>query len=902
MRSLLLLLTLLFISCSVDDGKPSGILFEYDTEHPQMVKIIPEENGVPLGTENSNVKFSENPKMNVIFTYSFSISKNEVTRKEYAELMAGDYYSVKDSGNLPQTNVTYYDAVLYANARSISEGYDSAYVYSSAILDANGNCTYLEDLFFDPSKESYRLPTEAEWVFAASQNWNPGEGWNNLNSDYHVHEVCTADINALSICDMAGNVLEWVNDYLGYFKDTTLTNYVGSSEGNSLGERIIKGGSYHKFPNQAQLYSRGDVYSVTSSTKAEYVGFRLAFGRIPDPLFFDSKTDNFNQVKIMAQASNIKEMAKTYNLKLAFVNKKSGSLVYVDYSKMGILIHEIKDTLKVNHPDISPDGKQVAFCTGLEGVSGRSQVYVRDLNPSGSNLVRLDVENAAIPRFRVLPSGDTVIVYVSDAGNNKEEGEWKQKSTWQVPFKNGKFGTPEKLFDGSYHGGISEDGSLAVTGARLLRANHNGKELVWYNGEQACNVSLSKDNKKQTLFLDFASKTGKEFSGTSYSVHEYLWLADSTGKIKKYIAAPKGKTWDHTEWSNMEDIAAASVVNQLGMEESIYMINTNNSSILKLIEGSDIFHPSLWIEKIDLSYFQNEMNLDSAGFYYTEGNPYYFELMQVKMEMFWKMKDTIDFVIWGSSRTREGLIPNNLSSVNAINMSHLGNRSYSSIFFLENYVFNHVPNLKGVAIALDIDLWHDFDDFHKTIFTESKGYAYDQNHDFWVNGLPSSFVKWLDYTYPVSDDLYMPYMQNKGYNYNGDLSTIPEGEVALSMDSLWSNYPSDIITKNLDFFESFLKKAAEKNIYVVGVIAPQVPGYKNTGSYGCYGPKRSVAMDVIQKVKELEEKYSGFHLLDEYKMNENDYSYKMFYDFDHLNNIGATQLTFRLDSLLKTLP
>ena len=55
MRSLLLLLTLLFISCSVDDGKPSGILFEYDTEHPQMVKIIPEENGVPLGTENSNV-------------------------------------------------------------------------------------------------------------------------------------------------------------------------------------------------------------------------------------------------------------------------------------------------------------------------------------------------------------------------------------------------------------------------------------------------------------------------------------------------------------------------------------------------------------------------------------------------------------------------------------------------------------------------------------------------------------------------------------------------------------------------------------------------------------------------------------------------------------------------------
>ncbi len=902
MRSLLLLLTLIFISCSLDDGKPSGVLFEYDQEHAQMVKIIPEENEAALGTDDSNVKFSESPKMNVNFTYSFSISKNEVTRKEYAELMGKDDYLPEDSGSFPQVNVTYYDAVLYANARSLSEGFDTAYTYSSAIFNANGNCSFLEGLLFDSSKEAYRLPTEAEWVFVASQNWKPSQGWNNLNSDYRVHDVCTADINALSICDMAGNVMEWVNDQLGYFKDTTLTNYVGSFEGNSLGERIIKGGSYHKSPNQAQLYSRGDVYTVTSSTKAEYVGFRLAFGRIPDPMYFDSKNDNSYEIKLAASANNIKEMANTYNLKLAFVNKKSGSLVYVDYSKIGTFVYEYIDTLEVNHPDISPDGRHVAFCTGLEGVSGPSQVYVRDLNPTGSNLVRLDVDNAAIPRFRVLPSGDTVIVYVSDAGNNKEESEWKQKSTWQVSFKNGKFGTPEKLFDGSYHGGFSEDDSLAVTGARLLRANHNKQESVWYNGEQACNVSLSKDNKKQTLFLDFASKTGKEFAGKSYAVHEYLWLADSTGKLDKYIAAPIGKTWDHTEWSNLEDVAVASVVNQLGMEESIYMINTKTSSTLKLVEGSDMSHPTIWGEKINLSYFQNELNLDSAGFYYTEGNPYYFELMQVKMEMFWKMKDTIDFVIWGSSRTKEGLIPNNLSSVNAINMSHAGNRSYSSIFFLENYVFNHVPNLKGVAIALDIDLWHGFDDFHKIIVTESKGYAYDQNHDFWVNGLPSSFIQWLDYTYPVSDDIYTPFMQNKGYNYNGDVSTIPEGEVALSIDSLWSNFPSDIITKNLDFFESFLKKAAERNIYVVGVIAPQVPGYKNTGSYGCYGPKRSVAMDVIQKVKELEEKYPGFHLLDEYKMNDNDYSYKMFYDFDHLNNIGATQLTSRLDSLLKTLP
>src|SRR5574344_2747815 len=724
MRSLILLFTFLFISCALDDGKLSGNLYEYDAERTGMVRIPAKDQFVLLGTNDSTAPLNDRPSMKVKFTYSFSISKNEVTRKEYIELMGGKSSSVQDSGDLPQTNVTYYDAILFANAKSVNEGYDTAYTYSSALFDSEGNCTYLEGLLFDPLTEAYRLPTEAEWVFVASHNWKPSQGWNNLNSDYRAHEVCTADTNKLSICDMAGNAMEWVNDWLGNLLDTTLTNYVGVPDGGSLGQRVVKGGSFKNAPENIKLSSRGDVYTVTSSTKSDYVGFRLAFGVIPSPTWVNDAGLSLSRISILASSSQVKSITGTYQTKLAFVNYETGNLAYIDYSNSTLTVTEIVDTLPAFHPDISPDGKSVAFCIKSEGVSGTSEVYVRDLNPNGTNLVKLNVPSAAIPRFRVLPSGDTVIVYVSDAGNNKEENEWKQKSTWQVPFKNGQFGKPEKLFDGSYHAGFSEDGSLAVTGARLLRANVNGKESIWYNGEQACNVSLSKDNKKQTLFLDFVGKTGKDFAGKSYAVHEYLWLADSTGKIDKYIAAPKGKTWDHTEWSSIEDVAVASVVNQLGMEESIYMINTNNSSILKLIEGSDMSHPSLWIEKTDFSYFANELNFDSAGFYYAEGNPPHFEVMQAKMEMFWKMKDSIDFVIWGSSRAKDGIIPDALSSVKAINMGHTGNRLYSSVFFLENYAFNHVSNLKGVAIGIDIDIWDGYDDHHEAYFSASKGYAY----------------------------------------------------------------------------------------------------------------------------------------------------------------------------------
>src|SRR5574344_896750 len=900
MRSLLLLFTFLFISCALDDGKPSGVLFEYDQEHEGMVRIGAKGQFALLGTNESSAPVNDRPSMKVKFTYNYSISKNEVTRKEYAELMGGKSRSVQDSGNLPQTNVTYYDAVLYANAKSVNEGYDTAYTYYSAIFDDNGNCSFLEGLLFDPSKESYRLPTEAEWTFAAQKGWNTSSAWTNVNSEYRSHDVCSLDANDYELCDMAGNAMEWVNDWLGNLLDTTLTNFVGAPDGGSLGQRVVKGGSFKNAPENISLYSRGDVYAVTSSTKSDYVGFRLAFGSIPSPVWVSGSKASLSRISIEATSSEVKMITGTYHTKLVFVDNETENLAYIDFSNATLSVTEIQDTLPVFHPDISPDGKSVAFCTKSEGVSGTSEVYVRDLNPNGTNLVKLNVPSAAIPRFRVLPSGDTVIVYVSDAGNNKEENEWKQKSTWQVPFNNGQFGSPEKLFDGSYHGGFSEDGSLVVTGARLLRANVKGKDSVWYNGEQACNASLSKDSTKRTMFSDFGGQTGADFVGSSYGTHERLLIADSTGTLIQSIAAPENFAFDHSEWSNIKNIAVSSVTNRNGAHSALYLISTEDSSLLKVVEGNELWHPSLWVNSKTVA-LNTSLSSDSLGVYLVSNATDVQSIFRVKMELFWKMKDDVEIIALGSSRTEKGIDPLYFKDYNVINMATPGILDQKTInYFAKNYAINHAKKLKYIVLALDLDGWIYNGTGVSHIFQELPGYIYDANHDFWKEEQPESIVEAIGNSLAPPAVFFDLYTRNQGAFFEPSESW-RDFPPLIAYDTLWAEEQPELIEQGKEYVLDLIKETENHGIKLIGIIFPQSPHYKKTGTFGRYGMSRSQAEKIIAWLNQVQKEYNHFILMDENKMGNHDYTDEMAFDYDHLSVIGATQLSSRLDSLLHTL-
>lgn len=864
---------------------------------------------VELGTNSKSAKVNERPQMDVRFSYDFQLGKHEVTCGEFNNLMGGKKGVKIDCENdsLPAVNVTYYDAILFANAKSKKAGFDTAYTYSSAEFDKDGHCILLNGFAFKNNVDAFRLPTEAEWVLAASISFNAENSWNAGNSNFKAHKVCLKE-DENGLCDMAGNVTEWVNDWLGYFRDTTITDYVGAPDGGTLGQRIVKGGSFHNEISAITLYARGDVYTVTSSTRADYVGFRVAFGAIPNAVWMGNNgMANSSVIVPLASSAILRSFSGSYKVKLALRNDVTGNLAYIDYSSGILSVVEIEDSIDVYHPEISPDGKYVAFCTGLEGLPDESSVYVRDLNAEGSNLVKLDVPSAAIPRWRVLKNGDTVIVYVTNADNNESSKTFKSNSTWQVKFSDGKFGKPTKLFDGAFHGGISDDDSLTVTGARLLRArfamkNSNAKskivDTVWYGGNQACNASLNKMT-KQTLFLDFSGATGEEFVGSKYRVHERLFIMNDEGKLVSSIGAPSGWTFDHSEWVlNNEDAAVVTLVNADGAHRIIALLNTKDGSMTTLVEGDELWHPCLWVDNNVSATEDALLDLDSAGVYFVEGEDWEHEVVGFKMSMLWKYKDDVEILCVGSSRIEDGVAVKKIQSGYALNMGHPRNDMNASLYIAENYGLNHLKKLKTIVVSLDLDLWQNTTGFSDLLFLDEPGFVYDKNHSFWKGEEMNHFADIIESAIPFSVAVRNSYAETRGWQSN---ASIEWGQPLVEVDTNWSDVQMDALAWNLNRLSDFVKKMGENHINVVAVVFPQNPKYRNTGAWGRYGPRRSVAEKYLKSVAELAKENSNFTLFDENKNGDHDYSDKMALNTDHLSSAGAEQLTSRLDSLLKTL-
>lgn len=873
------ILFLFLVACS-DSNSSASSNSHAGEKLDDFIHMPAAKSAVILGSNSEKAPAIDRPQMNVNLDYDFYFARHEVSCDEYAKYMDLPEDS-SCSGNYVVTGMTYYDAVLYANARSKAEKMDTVYTYARILRDAQGACINLVGLQFNPEKEGYRLPTEAEWVYAFSELYNP----DSLNDDFTVYAK------------------EWVNDWLGSLRDTIVTNYIGAPNGGALDEHVVKGGSYNSMGQLViDFSSRGDIYRVSASSRAHYIGFRLAYGKIPSAFWMNSQGSSVhNSQSILTTPQDVHHAVGSYRVKLAYRDNVSGHLVVLDFNNGKPMLVEMDDTLSVFHPDISPDGKWIAFSTGTEGISGNSQVYVLQFGSTAS-LSKLDVENAAIPRFHVAADGDTVIVYVTDSGNNTNENEFLSHSTWQVPFSKGTFGKPQKLFDGAYHGGISPDESLAVSGARLLRVRKGNSHRVWYDSLQACNVSLSQDGSNRTLFLDFGGKTGRKFAGMEYGAHEQILIADSTGTLIQSIPAPEGFAFDHTEWVGETNYVVATLSNFNGAHEKIVVVNLSDSSITDLVGGEDVYHPVLWIsDGLKNVNLDKSLDPDSAGIYF--GNRFLQEdvMWRYKMELMWKYKDSADMVVVGSSRPLNGIRPRIMSTPKLVaNLAQTPNSIFTSRDFVKNYVFPHFRKMKYLVVSLDIDFWWKADDHVDNFFAQTykdyPGFVYDENHHYWQDGYPEGLYELTTYA-PGTDGGSKYYTGEDGF-LGENCADWGDSIPSASRDTLTVE-DSLLLEKSYKALEEIVGLAKKNDVVVIGAIFPMSPAYKNTGAYGRHGVRRSLAIKMIDRLKKMESE--NFILMDENKMGEHDYGSSKASNFDHLCYGGAKQFTSRLDSLIATL-
>ena len=220
--------------------------------------ILVEAGTFTMGSNDSKVEFSESPAHKVTLTQDYLMAETETTEALWNAVTGGG----STTSTRPKTSVTWKEAHVFVD--KLNE-----IVHSQGIIAAD---------------RAFRLPTEAEWEFAA-KGGNLSKGYKYSGSD-DIDEVAvtrensgsnsplnvkTKAPNELGLYDMSGNAYEWVDDYGGSYSASDATDPQNTTVSDSY---VKRGGSnYHRFSSEPYLFTTTGRYFYGSTDWT--IGFRL---------------------------------------------------------------------------------------------------------------------------------------------------------------------------------------------------------------------------------------------------------------------------------------------------------------------------------------------------------------------------------------------------------------------------------------------------------------------------------------------------------------------------------------------------------------------------------------------------------------------------------------------------
>ena len=238
---------------SCDYGSPKHEKLTFTINGVSFDMVLVEAGTFTMGAtpEQEDPSGDDLPVHQVTLTNDYYIGKTEVTQALWRAVM-GNNPSSLEGDDKPVERVSWDDCQEFISKLNAATG------------------------------QNFRLPTEAEWEFAArggnKSNHYQYSGSDNIddvawygdNSDAETHDVATKKPNELGLYDMSGNVWEWCSDWYGDYSSSAQTNPTGANSGSI---RVVRGGSWGNFAGDCRFSYRG---SGSPDCRSYFLGLRLA--------------------------------------------------------------------------------------------------------------------------------------------------------------------------------------------------------------------------------------------------------------------------------------------------------------------------------------------------------------------------------------------------------------------------------------------------------------------------------------------------------------------------------------------------------------------------------------------------------------------------------------------------